>query len=121
MTLCVRNAHDGAFLLKDIRVLDLADEKGSFCSRLLADLGASVIKIERPEGDKSRKMGPFTNDTSGPEHSLFFAYHNANKRGITANLNEKTGKKTFRNLVKRADVLVESFQPGHLADNGSRF
>jgi crotonobetainyl-CoA:carnitine CoA-transferase CaiB-like acyl-CoA transferase len=102
------------FLLKDIRVLDLADETGSFCSRLLADLGASVIKVERPEGDRSRKIGPFRTDRPGPENSLFFAYQNSNKFGITLDLNNKAEKKTFLGLVKEADVLVETFQPGHL-------
>ena len=108
-------------MLKDLRVLDLADETGGFCSRLLADLGASVIKVERPEGDRSRKFGPFRTDQPEPENSLFFAYHNANKFGITLDLNIETDRKTFLGLVKDADVLVETFRPGYLETIGLGF
>ena len=108
-------------MLKDIRVLDLADETGSFCSRLLADLGASVMKVERPEGDRSRKIGPFRTDRPEIENSLFFAYHNSNKFGITLDLNQRACRKTFLGLVKDADVLVETFQPGHLETIGLGF
>ena len=108
-------------LLKDIRVLDLANETGSFCSRLLADLGASVLKVEEPEGDRSRNIAPFRADRPGPENSLFFAYHNANKLGITLDLNQKADRKTFLGLVKDADVLVETFQPGYLEAIGLDF
>ena len=108
-------------MLKDIRVLDLADETGSFCSRLLADLGASVMKIERPEVDRSRKLGPFRTDRPEIENSLFFAYHNSNKFGITLDLNQRASRKTFLGLVKDADVLVETFQPGHLETIGLGF
>jgi crotonobetainyl-CoA:carnitine CoA-transferase CaiB-like acyl-CoA transferase len=105
-------------LLKDIRVLDLADETGSFCSKLLADLGASVIKVEKPGGDRSRDFGPFRADRTEPENSLFFAYHNANKLGITLDLNKKTNKETFLTLIEDADILVETFQSGYLETIG---
>jgi crotonobetainyl-CoA:carnitine CoA-transferase CaiB-like acyl-CoA transferase len=108
-------------LLKDIRVLDLADETGSFCSRLLADLGASVIKVEKPDGDKSRKFGPFRADRSEPENSLFFAYHNTNKLGITLDLNQEADRETFLGLMKDTDVLVETFQPCYLEKIGLGF
>jgi crotonobetainyl-CoA:carnitine CoA-transferase CaiB-like acyl-CoA transferase len=108
-------------LLKDIRVLDLADETGSFCSRLLADLGASVIKVERPGGDGSRKIGPFLADRPENENSLSFAYHNANKSGITLNFNREDDRKKFRGLLKDADVLVETFPYGHLEAIGLGF
>ena len=108
-------------MLKDIRVLDLADETGSFCSRLLADLGASVIKVERPGGDGSRKIGPFQSDRPGPDNSLFFAYHNANKFGITLDLKIEADRKTFLGLVKDTDVLVETFRSGYLETIGLGF
>ena len=76
-------------LLDGIRILDLADEKGSFCSKVLADMGASVIKVEKPGGDPSRKIGPFWGNSPTPEKSLFFSYHNTNKRGITLDLEMK--------------------------------
>lgn len=91
-------------MLKGIRVLDLADETGSLCSRLLADLEASVIKVEKPE---------CSNNRSGPKN-LFYAYHNANKLGIMLDLNQKTDKKTFLGLDKDADVLIETFRAGYL-------
>ncbi|HVN95150.1 MAG TPA: CoA transferase [Syntrophorhabdaceae bacterium] len=110
-----------SLLLTDLRVLDCADEKGAFCSRLLADLGASVIKIEAPQGDGSRRIGPFSGQTIKPENSLFFAYHNANKLGITLDLNEEAGREIFRDLIKRTHVLVESFEPGYLKTAGLGF
>jgi len=101
-------------LLEGIRLLDLADEKASFCTKLLADMGARVIKVERPEGDPSRKIGPFLGNVSHPERGLFFLYNNTNKRGITLNLEHSEGKKIFRRLVETTDVVVESFSPGIL-------
>ncbi|MBN1256023.1 MAG: CoA transferase [Deltaproteobacteria bacterium] len=91
-------------MLKDIRILDLADEQGSFCSKLLADLGAFVIKGEPPAGDPARQRQP----------SLSFTYHNTNKHGITLDLTHESRKKGFLNLIKDADVLVETFAPGYL-------
>ncbi len=100
--------------LRGIRILDLADEKASFCSKLLADMGAYVIKVERPGGDPSRKIGPFLGNSPHPEKSLFFFHNNSNKLGITLNLEHHEGKKIFSRLVEKADVVVESFSPGHL-------
>jgi crotonobetainyl-CoA:carnitine CoA-transferase CaiB-like acyl-CoA transferase len=88
-------------LLAGICILDLADEQGSFCSKLLADLGATVIKIENPAGDPSRA-------------SKLFNYHNLNKLGITLDLQDPEGKRFFHTLIRNADALVESFSPGHL-------
>lgn len=99
-------------LLAGIQVLDLADEKASFCSKLLADLGAYVIKVERPGGDSSRKIGPFLGSSPHPERSLFFYYHNTNKLGITLNLEHPMGRKIFLRLIKRMDIVVETFPPG---------
>jgi crotonobetainyl-CoA:carnitine CoA-transferase CaiB-like acyl-CoA transferase len=88
-------------LLAGICILDLADEQGSFCSKLLADLGATVIKIENPAGDPSRT-------------SKLFDYHNLNKLGITLDLQDPEGKRLFHTLIRNADALVESFSPGQL-------
>ena len=86
---------------------------GPRCGKMLADYGADVLKIEKPpEGDPARRMGPFLNDDPNPEKSLLFSNVNLNKRGITLNLKTATGKKIFRELVKDADILVESFSPG---------
>jgi crotonobetainyl-CoA:carnitine CoA-transferase CaiB-like acyl-CoA transferase len=108
-------------LLQRIRVLDLADEKASYCSKLLADLGASVIKIEKPSGDPSRLLGPFCKTSPSPEGSLFFWHSNTNKQGITLDIEKEEGKELFLRLLKNADVVVESFAPGHLQKLGLGF
>ena len=108
-------------LLKGIRILDLSDEKASFCSKLLADMGAYVIKIERPGGDSSRNIGPFLGNAPHPERSLFFFHNNTNKMGITLNLEHWEGRKIFCRLVEKADVVVESFSPGTLKELGLGF
>jgi crotonobetainyl-CoA:carnitine CoA-transferase CaiB-like acyl-CoA transferase len=100
-------------VLSDIKVLDLTWYiAGPYCTKLLADYGADVIKVERPgQGDPARGLGPFLNDEPHPEKSGLFLHLNTNKRGITLNLKHETGKRIFKELVKDADVLVESFRP----------
>ena len=108
-------------LLAKLRMLDLADEKASFCSKILADLGAQVIKVEKPGGDSSRKIGPFLNNSAHPEQSLFFWYNNTNKHGVTLNLEQSDGRKIFVKLIEKADVVVESYPPGYLSKLGLSF
>ncbi len=108
-------------LLGGIQILDLSDEKASFCTKLLADIGARVIKIERPGGDPSRKHRPFWGKASHPENSLSFCYNNTNKLGITLNLEHDDGKLLFSRLVERTDIVVESFYPGDLEKLGLGF
>ena len=112
---------DQGGLLGNIRVLDLADEKASLCSRIMADLGARVIKIEKPGGDPSREKGPFLNDSGHPLKSLSFFYNNLNKLGITLDIEREEGKSIFLRLVEDADVVVETFSPGYLEDIGLSF
>ena len=104
--------------LSGYRVLELADTKGVYCGKLLADLGADVIKIEPPQGDPTRNLPPFVDDVPHLEKSLYFLYRNTNKRGITLNLEVPDGKDIFKKLVKTADVLVETSPPGHMASLG---
>ena len=101
-------------LLEPMRVIDLTDEKGYLCGRLLGDLGADVIKVERPGGDPGRRLGPFYHDLPHPEKSLYWFSYNANKRGITLNIETADGKELLFKLVKTADVVIESFSPGYL-------
>jgi benzylsuccinate CoA-transferase BbsE subunit len=108
-------AEKGGFL-NGIRLLDLADEKASFCSKLLADLGAKVVKVEKPGGDPSRKIALFFGNSPHPERSLFFDYHNTNKLGITLNLEHPIGRDLFLRLIKRMDIVIETFAPGYLKD-----
>jgi crotonobetainyl-CoA:carnitine CoA-transferase CaiB-like acyl-CoA transferase len=105
-------------LIPPYRVLDLTDEKGAFCAKLLADYGADVVKVEPPSGDRSRGKGPFPGDNPHLERSMSFLFFNTNKRSITLNLETETGRSIFRRLVKQADVVVESFPVGHLKTLG---
>ncbi|MDD5093352.1 MAG: CaiB/BaiF CoA-transferase family protein [Dehalococcoidia bacterium] len=100
--------------LAPYRVLDLTDEKGMFCGRILGDLGAEVIKVEEPGGDQSRNIGPFYHDIPHPEKSLPWFAYNANKKGITLNLRSSDGREIFKRLAKTADFVIESFAPGYL-------
>jgi len=115
----VEEQKDG--FLGGIRVLDLADEKASFCSKLLADMGASVIKVEKPGGDPSRNIGPFFGNSTGQKNSLFFHYNNTNKFGITLSLEHSAGRENFFRLIKKTDVVVETFSPGYLKNLGLGF
>jgi crotonobetainyl-CoA:carnitine CoA-transferase CaiB-like acyl-CoA transferase len=99
-------------------VLDLTDSNGAYCTKLLADLGADVIKIERPEGDPGREIPPFANDTPHPEKSLHFLHRNANKRGVTLRLDTVEGSNILKSLVKTTDVLVENSPPDYMAGLG---
>ena len=104
--------------LQNYRILDLTDEKGHLCGRLLGDMGADIIKIEPPEGDPSRHTGPFYHDEPNPEKSLSWFYANANKRGITLNLETTGGRQILEQLVGSADLIIESFSPGYMAKLG---
>lgn len=101
-------------MLSGRRVLDLTDEKGFLCGKILADLGADVIKIEKPGGDPSRRIGGFWGDIPDPEKSLYWFAFNANKKGITLNIETSDGLEIFKKLTKTADVVIESFKPGYM-------
>lgn len=104
--------------LAGLRVLELADESGQFCGKLMADLGADVVKIEPPSGSSARRIGPFLDDIPGPDRSLSFWYYNTSKRALTLDLATKDGRALFRRLAAGADVLLETLPPGHLAGLG---
>jgi crotonobetainyl-CoA:carnitine CoA-transferase CaiB-like acyl-CoA transferase len=103
-----------AGLLSPYRVLDLSNELGFLCGKILGDLGADVIKIEPPGGEPARRLGPFYGDQADPEKSLFWFGFNNNKRGITLNLESARGRELFAELVAKADFVIETFTPGHL-------
>lgn len=85
---------------------------GLYAGRLLADFGGDVVKVESPEGNGARLIGPFKDDIPNKESSLYFLNFNTNKRGITLNLHSSAGHDIFKQLVTRADVVVEDFEPG---------
>ncbi len=100
--------------LTGLRALELADEIGQFCGKLMADLGADVIKIEPPGGQHTRAVGPFLDDIPQRERSLSFWHYNTSKRGVTLNLETPEGRGLFRRLVPTADILLETYPPGYL-------
>lgn len=107
-------------LLEGVRVLDLTTHlAGPFCTKLLADYGADVLKLEPPGGgDPARRLGPFAGDQPGQERSIPFAYLNANKRSMTLDISCDGGRAIFRRLVERADVVVENSRPGTMESWG---
>ncbi len=104
--------------LSPYRALDLTDEKGFLCGRILGDLGADVIKIEPPGGEPSRRIGPFYKDIPDPEKSFYWFAYNTNKRGITLNIETGDGREIFKRLVGKADFVIESFAPGYMEKLG---
>ncbi len=104
-------------VLPPIRILDLTEGGCMLGGRLLGDAGADVIKIEAPGGSPSR-IWPFYHDSLIPEKSLFWFAYNANKRGLTLDIHRKEGRELFLKLVKTADVVMESFEPGYLKNLG---
>ena len=112
------NTGAAQMLLSPYRVLDLTDQRGLLCGKILADLGADVIQIEPPGGSPARELGPFYHDEVQPEKSLFWWAYAANKRGITLNIESAGGHHLLLKLVKDADFLIESFSPGYLGGLG---
>jgi crotonobetainyl-CoA:carnitine CoA-transferase CaiB-like acyl-CoA transferase len=99
--------------LSDIRVIDLTQAlAGPFCTMLLADLGADVIKVEPPGGDLSRGMGPYPKDRSVCDYGGYFASVNRNKRGIVLDIKTDAGREAILKLVENADAIVENSRAG---------
>ena len=101
--------------LTDVRIIDLtAALAGPFCTMLLADMGADVIKVEPPKGDFTRSGGPFTKGDEARHYGGYFASVNRSKRSIVLDLNQEADRDTLKELVRDADVLVENFRIGVL-------
>ena len=107
-------------ILGDLRVLELSEGvAGPFCTKLLAGLGATVIKVEPPgRGDATRAAGPFMRETPHPEETAAFLYLNTGKQSITLDITTPTGADMLRQLVRTCDILVESFPPAYLDSLG---
>ena len=102
--------HDSA--LADLRVIECAQGvAGPFCGKAFADLGADVIKVEPPDGDRSRGTGPFPGDVPHRERSGQFLYNNANKRGIMLDLDDDRDRQRLRELATTADILIIDLPP----------
>jgi crotonobetainyl-CoA:carnitine CoA-transferase CaiB-like acyl-CoA transferase len=100
--------------LLGVRVLDSADEKGEFCGRLLADLGAEVIRVEPPSGAESRGFAPLARTPRGDTASLYFGLRNAGKRGITLDPAHAEGRALLHRLLDKVDIWIETSKPGVL-------
>lgn len=105
-------------LLQGYRVLDLTDEKGLLCGKILADGGADVILVEKRGGNSARNLGPFYRDIPHPDRSLFWLAFNTNKKSIALDIETRDGQELFKRLVKLSDIVVESFAPGYLDSLG---
>lgn len=110
-----------AGFLFDVKVLELADEKGEFCGKLLAGAGADVLKIEPPGGNSTRSIGPFYHDEPHPNRSLYFWHYNFGKRGITLKINHPAGKEILKRLLVQADVLLDALPLNTLENLGLSF
>jgi len=104
-----------ARMLTGLRVLEIGGGSAAICGKLLADLGAEVIKVEPPEGEAARRAGPFVHDHEGDDDSLSWIAHNADKRSITLDLATPDGQDIFRRLVARSALVVDALQVGQMA------
>ena len=111
---------DNDTVLGDVTVLDLSEGvSGPLCTRLLADLGAQVLKVERPgSGEGSRSAGPLLPNGAAQSQSALFLSLNQSKKSVTLNLETKVGAQLLKQLAQEHDILVESFPPGHLGGLG---
>ncbi len=103
-----------AAALAGVRVLDLADVPGTYCGKLLADMGADVIKVEPRGGGPMRRIGPFFGEAPDGNHSLFFWHYNTNKRSVTLDLEAAADRERLVRLAATADVIIETSAPGRL-------
>ncbi|MBM3342390.1 MAG: CoA transferase [Betaproteobacteria bacterium] len=105
--------------LDDVKVLDLSQGlAGPICAKILADYGADVVKVEPIAGDAARAMAPHWGNQSHPEKSLIYLLANLNKRGVKLDLQHAQGRELLRQMVRKTDIVVESFKPGYLAALG---
>jgi crotonobetainyl-CoA:carnitine CoA-transferase CaiB-like acyl-CoA transferase len=105
----------GSFLT-GLRVLELADELGEYCGKLLAGLGADVVKIEPPGGETTRSYGPFYGDEPHPNRSIYFWHYNFGKRGVVLDLETDHDREQFMGLGRSADVVIDTRPPEYLTD-----
>jgi crotonobetainyl-CoA:carnitine CoA-transferase CaiB-like acyl-CoA transferase len=110
--------------LEGIRVVELANERCAFAGKLMGDMGADVVLVEKPGGDPTRRYPPFAESESGGgndpglERSLYWWHYNTSKRGIVLDIDSKAGRAAFERLIATADVLLESEAPGRLTSLG---
>ena len=104
--------------LTPYRALDLTEGGFNWCGKVLADMGADVIKVEPVGGSNARFRGPFYKDDPHPERSLFWWAYCVNKRGITLDIESADGLELFWKLAAKSDFILESFKPGYMDSIG---
>jgi len=104
--------------LGGLRVLEIGNELGEYCGKVLAGLGADVVRVERPDGDETRSYGPFYRDEPHPERSLYFWHYNLGKRSAVLDLDSPAGKGDLTRLLASADIVVDSQPRGYFAERG---
>jgi crotonobetainyl-CoA:carnitine CoA-transferase CaiB-like acyl-CoA transferase len=108
--------------LSGVKVLEYCSfVAGPFCAKMMADLGAEVIKIEKPDGDDARRRGPFKDGQPGLERSGLFLYYNTNKKGVTLDLETTDGRDIFKKLASQTDILIEDGAPGDMKRLGLHY
>jgi benzylsuccinate CoA-transferase BbsE subunit len=107
--------------LAGLRVVERCGALGQYAGKLLADMGADVVKVEPPGGSEARAIGPFVDDVPGPNRSLNFWYFNTNKRSVVLDLAEPDGAATWRELAAAADVVIEDGRAGELDRLGAGY
>ncbi len=106
-------------LLSGVRVIEYGRNiTAPFAGKILADLGAEVIKVEPPEGEPARALGPFQSDAPHPEAAAQFIYLNGNKRGVTLDLDRRSGRALVDGLLRGADIFLENAEPGEMEARG---
>ncbi|MCP5040163.1 MAG: hypothetical protein GY944_03975, partial [bacterium] len=105
-------------MLHDLRVLDLADERGFFAGWMLGELGADVVAIEPPGGCAARRLGPYADELRDGEHGLAWWAYARNKRSVALDIRVQDDRGSLLELVRRADILIESEAPGVLEARG---
>src|SRR5271163_2520821 len=98
----------GPGMLAGLRVIEIADERAEYTGLLLAGLGCEVVKIEPPEGNATRRIGPFLEDQPGLERSLFFWSYNRNKKSVVLDLTEAPAREHLLRLIGGADILLDA-------------
>ncbi len=108
----------GPGALSGRRVIEIASDRGAYCGKLFADLGADVIKLEPPGGDPARWLPPFRGGVADARSGLFFGYTSTGKRSIELDLDSDAGRERLRRLAAGADALIETLEPGELERRG---
>lgn len=104
--------------LDGVRILEIGDELGEYCGKVLAGLGADVVRVEPPGGEVTRGYGPFYRDQAHPDRSLYFWHYNFGKRGLELDLDDPADQARFRDLAQAADVILDSRPRGYLDERG---